>query len=67
MQIVDGATSLHLMTSEGRQSVALSAGMMAVVPQNTWHQFKVPNGVRHDGDNTTAKHLRVDVAVPRTV
>jgi quercetin dioxygenase-like cupin family protein len=38
VQIVDGATTLHLMTAEGKQSVTLSAGMMVVVPQNTWHQ-----------------------------
>jgi quercetin dioxygenase-like cupin family protein len=45
VQIVDGATTLHLMTAQGRQSVALTAGMMAIVPQNTWHQFEAPDGV----------------------
>src|SRR5271165_4847868 len=37
VQVVDGATTLHLMTAEGKQSVTLRAGMMVVVPQNTWH------------------------------
>lgn len=45
VQIVDGATTLHLITPEGRQSVVLTAGMMAIVPQNTWHQFEAPDGV----------------------
>ena len=30
VQIVDGATTLHLMTAEGKQSVTLNAGMMVV-------------------------------------
>jgi mannose-6-phosphate isomerase-like protein (cupin superfamily) len=46
VQIFDGATTLHLMTGEGKQSLALSAGMIAVVPQNTWHQFEAPDGGR---------------------
>ena len=45
VQIIDGATTLHLMTAEGRQSFALRAGMMTIVPQNTWHQFDAPDGV----------------------
>jgi quercetin dioxygenase-like cupin family protein len=36
VQIIDGATTLHLMTGEGRQSMLLGAGMVAIVPQNTW-------------------------------
>ena len=67
-QIVDGATTLHLMTNEGKQSLALRAGMIAVVPQNTWHQFEAPDGVCV----TTAtpqptEHLRIDVEDPRAV
>src|SRR5438477_4274055 len=45
VQIVEGATTLHLITAEGRQSLSLSAGMLAVVPQNAWHQFEAPDGV----------------------
>jgi quercetin dioxygenase-like cupin family protein len=68
VQIVDGATTLHLMTAEGRQSVALSAGMMAVVPQNTWHQFEAPNGVCvMTATPQPTEHLRVDVEDPRTM
>jgi quercetin dioxygenase-like cupin family protein len=45
VQIIDGATTLHLMTGEGRQSLLLGAGMVAIVPQDTWHQFEAPDGV----------------------
>ena len=45
VQIVEGATTLHLITPEGRQSVVLTAGMMAIVPQKTWHQFESLDGV----------------------
>jgi quercetin dioxygenase-like cupin family protein len=68
VQIVDGTTTLHLMTAEGRQSLALSAGMMAIVPQNTWHQFEAPNGVCvMTATPQPTEHLRVDVDDPRTM
>jgi quercetin dioxygenase-like cupin family protein len=68
VQIVDGATVLHLMTGEGKQSVALSAGMMAIVPQNTWHQFEAPEGVCvMTATPQPTQHLPVDIEDPRTV
>jgi mannose-6-phosphate isomerase-like protein (cupin superfamily) len=68
VQIVDGATTLHLITAEGRHSVALSAGMMAIVPQNAWHQFEAPGGVSvMTATPQPTEHLRVDVEDPRTV
>ena len=68
VQIVDGATTLHLMTAEGTQSVTLSAGMMVVVPQNTWHQFDAPDGVCvMTATPQPTEHLRVDVDDPRTL
>ena len=68
VQIVDGVTTLHLMTAEGRQSVSLSAGMMAVVPQNTWHQFEAPDGVCvMTATPQPTEHARVDVDDPRTM
>ena len=68
VQIVDGATTLHLMTAEGRQSLVLSAGMMAVVPQNMWHQFEAPDGVCvMTATPQPTEHLRVDVEDPRTI
>jgi quercetin dioxygenase-like cupin family protein len=68
VQIVDGATTLHLMIEDGRQSLALSAGMIAIVPQNTWHQFEAPNGVRvMTATPQPTQHLTVDVEDPRTL
>jgi quercetin dioxygenase-like cupin family protein len=68
VQIVDGATTLHLMTAEGRQSLALGAGMVAIVPQNTWHQFEAPEGVCvMTATPQPTEHLRVDVEDPRTM
>lgn len=67
VQIVDGATTLHVMTAQGRESVALTAGMLAVVPQNMWHQFEAPNGVCvMTATPQPTEHVRVDVADPRT-
>jgi mannose-6-phosphate isomerase-like protein (cupin superfamily) len=66
VQIIDGATTLHVMTAEGRQSLKLSAGMMAVVPQNTWHQFEAPDGVSVlTATPQPTEHVRVDVEDPR--
>jgi len=68
VQIVDGATTLHLMTAEGRQSVTLTAGMLTVVPQNTWHQFESPTGVCvMTATPQPTEHVRVDVEDPRTL
>ncbi|HET7883808.1 MAG TPA: cupin domain-containing protein [Acetobacteraceae bacterium] len=68
VHIVDGATTLHLITGEGRQSLALTAGMMAIVPRNAWHQFEAPDGVSvMTATPQPTEHLRVDVADPRTV
>jgi quercetin dioxygenase-like cupin family protein len=68
VQIYDGATTLHLMTGEGKQSLALSAGMIAVVPRNTWHQFEAPDGVCVvTATPQPTEHLRKDVEDPRTV
>ena len=66
VQVVDGTTTLHLMTDEGKQSVTLSGGMMAVVPQNTWHQFEAPDGVCvMTATPQPTEHVRVDVEDPR--
>ena len=45
VQIANGTTTLHLVTSEGRQSLRLAAGMVAIVPQGAWHRFEAPDGV----------------------
>src|SRR5258708_20441923 len=39
VQIVDGATTMHLMTAEAPQTLQLTAGMIVIVPQGMWHHF----------------------------
>ena len=68
VQIVDGATTLHIMTTEGPQSFALKAGMVAIVPQNTWHRFEAPDGVSIvTATPKPTEHLTVDVEDPRAL
>ena len=45
VQIVEGSTTVHLLTDDGPQSIAVGAGSVVVVPQNTWHRFEAPEGV----------------------
>lgn len=42
VQILDGATTLTIMTGDGPQSLKMSAGMLIVVPQGHWHRFQGP-------------------------
>jgi mannose-6-phosphate isomerase-like protein (cupin superfamily) len=68
VQVVDGSTTLHLMTGNGIESHELSAGMVAVVPQNTWHRFDAPNGVSLvTATPRPTEHLTVDVEDPRAL
>ena len=64
VQILDGATELTLMLDDGPQTLSLKAGMLAVVPQGTWHRFYAPDGVTvmtatpHPTDHTNAEDPR---------
>jgi mannose-6-phosphate isomerase-like protein (cupin superfamily) len=62
VQVVDGSTILHIMTEEGPQSYALSAGMVVIVPQGAWHRFHSPEGVSLvTATPKPTEHLTVDV------
>ncbi len=66
--IVDGATTLHLITDAGRQSIHLTAGMLAIVPQNAWHQFEAPDGVCvMTATPQPTEHARTDIDDPRSI
>jgi len=68
VHIIDGATTLHLMTGDGPHAVALSAGMLAVVPQGIWHRFSSPGGVTlMTATPQPTDHPPVHVADPRTL
>ena len=45
VQILKGSVTLTLKSGEKTESVDLKAGMIAIVPQHTWHQFYAPDGV----------------------
>ena len=68
VQIAEGATILHVMAADGPQSFALTAGMVAIVPKNTWHRFEAPDGVSLlTATPQPTEHLTVDVDDPRTL
>jgi mannose-6-phosphate isomerase-like protein (cupin superfamily) len=68
VQIVEGATTVHLMTDHGPQSVFLSAGMAIIVPQNTWHRFEAPDGVGlMTATPQPTEHLAFAIDDPRTL
>jgi mannose-6-phosphate isomerase-like protein (cupin superfamily) len=68
VQIIDGSCTVHLMTENGLESHAVSAGTTVVVPQNTWHRFSAPNSVSIvTATPRPTEHLTVDVEDPRTL
>src|SRR5690349_10461483 len=67
VHIVAGETTLHLITAEGRETLALTAGMLVVVPKNAWHQFEALGGVSvMTATPQPTEHLYADVDDPRT-
>jgi len=68
VQIIDGAATLYLAGEDGPQSVTLSAGMIAIVPQGTWHRFESPDGVTlMTATPQPTDHPTVHVEDPRTL
>ena len=45
VHILDGATTLTIMTDDGPRSFDMTAGMLIVVPRGHWHRFRAPDGV----------------------
>ena len=45
VQVLSGATTLTILTDDGPQDLEMTAGTLAVVPQNCWHRFRAPEGV----------------------
>jgi mannose-6-phosphate isomerase-like protein (cupin superfamily) len=68
VEVVDGAATLHLLTEDGPQSVALSAGMMVIVPLGMWHRFDSPEGVTLiTATPQPTDHPAINVEDPRTL
>ena len=45
VHILEGATTLIILTATGPQSFPMTAGMLIVVPQGHWHRFHAMEGV----------------------
>jgi mannose-6-phosphate isomerase-like protein (cupin superfamily) len=68
VQIVEGSATLHIMAEDGPHAYPVSAGMMVIVPQGTWHRFHSPEGVSlMTATPKPTEHLTVDVEDPRTL
>jgi mannose-6-phosphate isomerase-like protein (cupin superfamily) len=64
VQIVDGATTFHIMTEDGPRSYALKV----IVPQGAWHRFEAPDGVSlMTTTPQPTQHLTFAVDDPRTL
>jgi mannose-6-phosphate isomerase-like protein (cupin superfamily) len=68
VHIIDGAATLDIVIDNGPpQSIAVSAGMMAVVPQGAWHRFHSPDGVTlMTATPRPTDHVRTDTDDPRS-
>jgi mannose-6-phosphate isomerase-like protein (cupin superfamily) len=68
VQVVDGATTFHIMLEDGPQSFALKAGMVVIVPQGKWHRFEAPDGVSlMTTTPQPTEHLTFAIDDPRTL
>jgi mannose-6-phosphate isomerase-like protein (cupin superfamily) len=67
--ILDGAATLDLAHGdEPPQSVALSTGMITIIPQGAWHRFHSPDGVTlMSVTPQPSEFIRQDVDDPRKV
>ena len=68
VQIVDGSATLHIVAEDGPRSYPVSAGMLIIVPQGTWHRFQSADGVSvMTATPKPTEHLTVDVDDPRAL
>lgn len=45
VHVLDGSTTLTIMTAEGPEAFELGKGMAIVVPRGHWHRFRSEHGV----------------------
>jgi len=68
VQVMDGATTFHIMFDDGPQSYQLKKGMVVIVPQGRWHRFEAPDGVAlMTTTPQPTQHLTFATDDPRTV
>jgi mannose-6-phosphate isomerase-like protein (cupin superfamily) len=63
--VLEGAATLDIVQEDGPKSFALSAGMIAVVPQSVWHRFRTADGRTTMSATIPGDHLDLDVDDPR--
>ena len=68
VQIIEGSATLHIMAEDGPKSYPVSAGMLVIVPQGTWHRFHSAEGVSlMTATPKPTEHLTADVEDPRAL
>ena len=45
VQMIDGTTTLHLVSDGRLEAFNLSAGTFLIIPQGVWHRFESADGV----------------------
>src|SRR3954451_24949070 len=45
VQIMEGTTTLHVVSDGQSEAFILSAGAFAIIPQGAWHRFEAADGV----------------------
>jgi mannose-6-phosphate isomerase-like protein (cupin superfamily) len=63
--VLEGAATLDIVQADGPQSLALGAGMIAVVPQGAWHRLRSADGRTTLSATIPGDHLDLDVDDPR--
>ncbi|USH05149.1 cupin domain-containing protein [Grimontia kaedaensis] len=46
VHVLEGQTTIFLLNGEEETPISLSAGELVVVPENVWHRFDTPSGVK---------------------
>jgi mannose-6-phosphate isomerase-like protein (cupin superfamily) len=68
IHIVEGAATLEIVCEHRPQSFPLHAGMLAVIPQHTWHRFHSPERVTlMTATPFPSEVIELDIDDPRTV
>jgi mannose-6-phosphate isomerase-like protein (cupin superfamily) len=67
VHILDGTATLEIAGEDGPQSLALRAGMIAVIPQGLWHRLHSSEGATQmTATPFPGEHIELDVDDPRT-
>jgi mannose-6-phosphate isomerase-like protein (cupin superfamily) len=67
LYVLDGAMTVDILAQDGVQTVAVGAGMIAVVPPGAWHRVRSADGATVMSATIPGDHIDLDVADPRTV